>query len=87
MINLTFTYGLAIPLAFVFLNVLLFGAARIFRAPITGTFREITEDWLKFMKQGIPIPTDYESVKGRFTGEPVLVRPLFHTEETKTVAK
>jgi len=87
MINLAFTYGLAIPIVFVFMNVALFWVFKTFRAQVASTLAEITEDWLKFMKRGIPCPADYESLDGRFIGEPVLVRPLFHAEETKPLVK
>ena len=88
MINLAFTIGLAIPIAYVFFNVALFGIFKTFKAQIANTLAEITEDWLKFMKRGIPIPTaDYEGFEGRFTGEPVLIRPVFHLEETKPLVK
>ncbi|MFQ5544068.1 MAG: hypothetical protein ACE5FY_06920 [Nitrospiria bacterium] len=46
---------------------------------LAGQFKEITADWISFMKMGIPVPADIdERGRDRFIGEPFLTRPEYH---------
>ncbi|MFQ5543022.1 MAG: hypothetical protein ACE5FY_01570 [Nitrospiria bacterium] len=80
-----FAYEFGVPATVILLNLVLF---LIFAGKKFGTakpFREITAAWIFFLKQGIPIPCDYNENEGYRAGVPVLVQPEFRFQETNTV--
>ncbi|MFQ5596980.1 MAG: hypothetical protein ACE5GK_02915 [Nitrospiria bacterium] len=87
MVHLILLCGVVIPLSFVLVNLTVFLALKGFKTPFGRTLSDMTNDWIRFMKQGIPIPTDYERINVRFANTPVLIRPLFHEKEVSHQAK
>jgi len=55
------------------------------RAELRNPFKEVTAEWLGFMKKGIPIPTDYKRIEAPFPGEPVLTQPEFQVKSNTRV--
>ncbi len=87
MINQILTYGIAIPLTFIFINLALFWAFTAVKTKLAEALKEITAEWVAFMGRGIPIPTEFEDLDGPFAGEPILIRPEFRATEITTVLR
>lgn len=85
MINQILTYGIVIPVTFIFINLALFWVFTIVKSKLAEALNEITTEWVAFMGRGIPIPTEPERFDGPFAGEPILIRPELRTKETTAV--
>ena len=85
MINQILTYGITIPVTFIFINLALFWAFTAVKSKLAEALKEITTEWMAFMGRGIPIPTEPERFDGLFEGKPVLIRPEFRATEITTV--
>ncbi len=84
MINQILTYGITIPVTFIFINLVLFWAFTAMKSKLAEALEEITTDWVAFMGRGIPIPTEPERFDVPFAGEPILIRPEFRVTDTTT---
>ncbi len=87
MINQILTYGIVIPVAFIFINLALFWVFTAVKTKLAEALKEITTDWVAFMGRGIPIPTEPERFDGPFVGEPILIRPEFRATNIPTVLR
>ncbi len=75
-------------LAYVFLilaililfNLGTFSISKKLKISLAKEFEEITQNWLTFFKNGIPVPADHKRIEGDFIGEPVLVQLLFQEQ-------
>ncbi len=77
MINQFLLVGVGIPVLYVLFNLIIFFIFKGLRMPVARPFKEITGDWLGFMKKGIPIPADYKRIETPYSGKPVLTQPIF----------
>ncbi len=85
MIQQILAVGFGVP-AVALLTVLTFLCFKNLRAELRNPFKEVTAEWLTFMKKGIPIPADYKRFETPFAGEPVLKQPEFQVENNTRVA-
>lgn len=70
-----FVYGLEGLAGFTLINVLLLAVYTALNLSWANEFKEITLDWINFVRRGIPVPADSPRFEKRLPGEE-MVSPL-----------
>lgn len=86
MMNQILAVAIGIPAIYVLFTLITFVFFKNLRTPMSKPVKEVTQEWMTFMKKGIPIPTDYKKMDTSFLGDPVLKQPELQTQNNTTVA-
>lgn len=76
--------GIAAIGAFFLAQLILVWLFAILKLPIIDELKKVTEDWIEFMNQGIPCPSDQMKSGYFFHTKPVLIRSNSRVERPKT---
>ena len=86
MMNQILAVAIGIPAIYLLFTLITFVFIKNLRTQVAKPCKEVTQEWVTFMKKGIPIPTDYKRMDTPFPGDPILKQPELQTQNNTTVA-